>query len=495
MMRGYVVFLLSLSMFGFTANAQPTIEANGDDLQLNAGPDGQITFVVPGQNPPVETTVAFLLNSIMDLNKLVADLQAEVKELKANDGADAMVDLKADVEDLKDSMSLAQKNVTGLQEDLKEEMDIRQESIDSTVDMVNKETETLQTAVSANTKATVDLTETVQTDVESLDNDIGVLGKKVDKILSDGGGDGTPTFITCPKMSIANSLLHPSVAKIEHIVGFSVTIKCKDGYFVDAVSAQVTCFAEGEYCASENFGVKSCDKSQLPKCTKCADGCTSCISKDGGCSECEKGSYLLNKKCVVTKDATSCKKLYDLGVLKDEKTDVQLTTPKNGKVVDAICLVAGGQAHTHIKCDQLNNGRTCPSHAIIAQETLCKSYGLYVTPFRNRKHWDAAFNSLGTRVLEQYYRTVGGVIGAKNGVSYTNCSPFVSTNGCYKGDWKSVDDKEWFIYSERYGEPNGDYTPGCYLQRRQITAEGMTPNDENCDHATGPYYMCGTSEY
>ena len=120
---------------------------------------------------------------------------------------------------------------------------------------------------------------------------------------------------------------------------------------------------------------------------------------------------------------------------------------------------------------------------------------LYVTPFRNLDHYQAAYNLLGREALQKYYKTVGGVSGSQTGRNYANCSPFASTSSCANRDWSSVDGKDWFIYNEAYSEPNGDYTVGCYLQNRRATEQGMEPNDESCDHSTGPFYMCGTDVY
>ena len=139
------------------------------------------------------------------------------------------------------------------------------------------------------------------------------------------------TFVTCPKISIKNSVLHSSVAKIKHIVGFSVRIKCAPKFYADGVSDQITCFAEGKYCASKDFGVKECASSEVPQCSPCPDGCSGC-SGDGGqvCTDCVDDKLLINGECVEAKQVTSCKALYDSGKLKEGVSEVYVRDHDGG---------------------------------------------------------------------------------------------------------------------------------------------------------------------
>jgi hypothetical protein len=366
--------------------------------------------------------------------------------------------------------------------------------------------------------------ENVKTGLESLDNAIVALSQKVDKIAS----DGSTTLVTCPAINVENSLLHESVAKFEHVVGFSVDVLCTSGYYMASGISSVTCFPGGKYCDSGKFGKESCDASEKPTCKPCPqEDCETCSAKT--CTKCKKGKFLAYGKCTAV--STSCKKLYDEGKLKDGALRVELLTPKGCKTVEALCIVVDGQAHTHIECDKLAGGRECVSINKVQEENTCTQFGLHHSPVRSRNHYIALLAAMGNNwtTIENYWKTPGGIYGTVGGKNYSPCEPFSDKSSC-ASDWKSVDGKEWFIYNRRYSvydnggsalydqycrdnaipvckyEPNGDYNRGCYLgnhfgaikktdSESMKNTNGWVATDKGCEYSTGAYYMCGMPEY
>ncbi len=47
--------------------------------------------------------------------------------------------------------------------------------------------------------------------------------------------------------------------------------------------------------------------------------------------------------------------------------------------------------------------------------------------------------------------------------------------------------------SVAYSEPNGDYTPGCWLNVHNSDANGLLFNDYNCMHSFTKY-LCSSSD-
>lgn len=159
---------------------------------------------------------------------------------------------------------------------------------------------------------------------------------------------------------------------------------------------------------------------------------------------------------------TSCKALYNSNLIDEGVTDVALQTPKGGMMVKATCVVENGNVHTHVRCDGLTGGRGCRDHISVRADNTCTDAGYFVTPFRNQKHYAAAFKAWGKDLILKYYRTVGGVYHAGNGRNwargtYSQCTPFASTSSCANG-FQSVDGGAWWITDRKNrGEPSGDY--------------------------------------
>ena len=181
--------------------------------------------------------------------------------------------------------------------------------------------------------------------------------------------------------------------------------------------------------------------------------------------------------------------------------------PNSPTNVDAICIVVGQQAHTHIMCNSLTGGRSCINHDKVNAANTCTKNGYHVSPFRNEGHWEAAYAYFGTNGMQKYFQTVGGVYKSTSGGrgdDDNKCVPFANTapDNCLTGDWQSIDGGDWWITSRsNRAEPSGDYTAYDYLDSR-LDYEGSFDggfakfNDEGAfQHKSGPFYMCGSPEY
>lgn len=119
------------------------------------------------------------------------------------------------------------------------------------------------------------------------------------------------------------------------------------------------------------------------------------------------------------------------------------------------------------------------------QANTCQDWGMNIGVARSRSHLLKKIAQFGTG----YVQTVPGVYGVAAG-NYTGCAMNSGDATC-SANWKSIDDKAWFARAIPYSEPNGDYTPSCWLGYTGIVdGEGITFNDANCGYQTGPNYIC-----
>jgi hypothetical protein len=75
-------------------------------------------------------------------------------------------------------------------------------------------------------------------------------------------------------------------------------------------------------------------------------------------------------------------------------------------------------------------------------------------------HTQPHLNALFNKYTITYFKIVPGVYGLAAG-NYTSCA-MNSTTAC-GANWKALDGGAWFAKKAAYSQPNGDYTPGCWL--------------------------------
>jgi hypothetical protein len=120
----------------------------------------------------------------------------------------------------------------------------------------------------------------------------------------------------------------------------------------------------------------------------------------------------------------------------------------------------------------------------------CRSLGMDIVFPRSKAHLQAMIGKYGT----SYFSVMPGVYGTQSGVNYTGCAmrnPSHYGSGC--GDWRVGDGGRWWLRDSAYSEPNGDYTPGCWLGTRTADPNDMTFNDGYCGSSTSSY-ICSTND-
>jgi hypothetical protein len=122
------------------------------------------------------------------------------------------------------------------------------------------------------------------------------------------------------------------------------------------------------------------------------------------------------------------------------------------------------------------------------QANSCTAVGLQMVVPRTLAH----LNALYAKYTMTYFQIVPGVYGLAAG-NYTNCA-MNSTDATCAANWKAIDGGAWFALKDPFSEPNGDYTPGCWLG---TTGTDINPtegfghiNDGNCDYSSGTSYIC-----
>jgi hypothetical protein len=115
----------------------------------------------------------------------------------------------------------------------------------------------------------------------------------------------------------------------------------------------------------------------------------------------------------------------------------------------------------------------------------CSAVGLQMVVPRTLAHLNALYAKYGS----SYFQFVPGIYGLAAG-DYTGCAMNSSDATC-AANWKAIDGGAWFAMTDPYSEPNGDYTPGCWLG---TDGSDINPpegfgriNDENCDYDSTRY--------
>lgn len=179
---------------------------------------------------------------------------------------------------------------------------------------------------------------------------------------------------------------------------------------------------------------------------------------------------------------TSCKAIKDA---MPSATDGDYTIDPDG---------GGSAAPLTVFCDMTTDGGGYTYYPIKSggisttrydQQNSCTAVGLKMVVARTKAHMTAMWSKYGA----SYFATVPGVYGLAAG-NYTSCV-MNSKNTTCGANWRAIDGGAWWARDTTYGEPNGDYTPGCWLGGGGLYDNGqMTFNDLNCGYSTGATYLC-----
>ena len=116
----------------------------------------------------------------------------------------------------------------------------------------------------------------------------------------------------------------------------------------------------------------------------------------------------------------------------------------------------------------------------------CTDVGLKIIIPRTKAH----LGSMWKKYTAAYFTAVPGISGKAAG-NYTGCLMNSGDATC-GANWTALDQGAWFLRDTAYTEPNGDYTPGCWLGvTTGLDANGnLGFNDANCNYSTGTMYVC-----
>jgi hypothetical protein len=156
---------------------------------------------------------------------------------------------------------------------------------------------------------------------------------------------------------------------------------------------------------------------------------------------------------------------------------------------------AGALPPITVTCDMTTDGGGYTYYAINAgipttrfdQANSCTAVGLNMAVPRTQAHLNAMFAKYGIA----YFTTVPGVYGLAAG-DYQGCV-MSSTDATCAANWKAIGGGAWFAKNVKYSEPNGDYTPGCWLGLDGTGVDGsgfVRFNDGDCGYSTGAQYIC-----
>jgi hypothetical protein len=214
----------------------------------------------------------------------------------------------------------------------------------------------------------------------------------------------------------------------------------------------------------------------------------------GSCGKCSDG-----KACLAGSDCASTLCTGGLCIAQIASASCQAIKLANPAAADGDYLIdpdgAGPLAPLTAFCDMTTDGGGYTEYAITGgisttrfdQENSCTALGLKMVIPRTQAHLNAMFAKYGL----DSFATVPGVYGLAAG-NYTGCTMNSGDATC-AANWKAIDGGSWFAKNASYSEPNGDYTPGCWLglDGQGVDDSGFTRfNDANCNYQTGGSYIC-----
>ena len=154
---------------------------------------------------------------------------------------------------------------------------------------------------------------------------------------------------------------------------------------------------------------------------------------------------------------------------------------------------AGTKMPVSVFCDMTTDGGGYTMYPVTGgistsrfdQATSCDTVGLKLVIPRTKGHLTMMYTKYGAGS----FQVLPGVYGLAGG-NYTGCVMNSADATCGK-NWVATDKGAWWARDAAYSEPNGDYTPGCWLSLGGPDANGnFTFNDANCSYSTGTSYIC-----
>lgn len=155
---------------------------------------------------------------------------------------------------------------------------------------------------------------------------------------------------------------------------------------------------------------------------------------------------------------------------------------------------AGPKMPVSVFCDMTTDGGGYTMYPVTGgistsrfdQATSCDTVGLKLVIPRTKGHLTMMYTKYGAAS----FQVLPGVYGLVGGGNYTGCVMNSADATCGK-NWVATDKGAWWSRDAAYSEPNGDYTPGCWLGLGGPDANGnFTFNDANCNYSTGTSYIC-----
>ncbi len=162
--------------------------------------------------------------------------------------------------------------------------------------------------------------------------------------------------------------------------------------------------------------------------------------------------------------------------------------------------VRPGTTTVQAYCDMSTDGGGYTTYGVTGGASTCRytdanscPSGMNLAVPRTQAHFSAMVGRYGS----SYFSILPGIYKPGSGGSYTYCA--MRSGGC--PDWRALDGGAWFIRSSAFGEPNGDYTGGCWLGvttagysiDTSTVASGQGFNDGYCTYCATSY-VCSTND-